>query len=341
MNKSVYWAKCGIGAIALMGLALADAQAQTIYQSETGAPGGSAHSMLVTFAKMARREGINIQVNAGKTLTRSMLSAGQGKIHFYAGVPAFYVPMSKAVAMYKGVKAAPAAAKNIRFIFSYPAGVTHVLVFANSGITTMKDFKGKKVFLGPPAGAATWEAKTIIKAVAGYDADKDYQGVVLNWGEGIQAMRDKKVDVLFRPVDVGSALIQQFGLNNSFRLITIPDAAWKSELIQKMLEEPDYLVATVEPNTYRGQKNTKPVKVLGFYLFIGTQAKVSADVVYKATKAFWNNLKEVHATAKYMEALNKKTALAAITGPLHVGAYRYYKEAGFDIPAKIVPPEAK
>ena len=69
MNKSVYWAKCGIGAIAVMGLALAGAQAQTIYQSETAAPGGSAHSMLVTFAKMAGREGINIQVNAGKTLT--------------------------------------------------------------------------------------------------------------------------------------------------------------------------------------------------------------------------------------------------------------------------------
>ena len=27
--------------------------------------------------------------------------------------------------------------------------------------------------------------------------------------------------------------------------------------------------------------------------------------------------------------------------PLHVGAYRYYKEAGFDIPAALVPPEAK
>ena len=341
MNNSSFLLKSVVGAAAIACLAGSGAQAQTMYQSETGVAGGSAHSMLVTFTKMARRAGVNIQVNAGKTLTRSMLAAGQGKIHFYSGVPAFYVPMSKGVAMYRKVKGAPAASKNIRFIFSYPAGVTHVLVFANSGMKSMMDFKGKKVFLGPPSGAATYEAKTIIKAVTGYESGKDYTGVVLNWGEGIQAMRDKKIDVLFRPVDIGSALVQQFGLTNTFRLITIPDKGWQHSLMKRMLEEPDYLIATVEPGTYRGQVNKNPVKVLGYYLFIGTQAKVSSDVIYKVTKTFWDNIKEVHATAKYMEALNKETALAAVTGPLHIGAWRYYKEAGFKIPAAIVPPEAK
>lgn len=328
-------------AVLAAALATGPAGAQTMYQSETAAPGGSAHSMLVTFTKMARRAKISIQVNSGKTLTRSMLSAGLGKIHFYTGVPAFYGLMANQRAMYRKVKKAPAAAKNIRFIFSYPAGVTHILVFDNSGIRSMKDFKGKKIFLGPPSGAATLEAKTIIKAATGYVAGKDFQGVMLNWGEGIQAMRDKKIDVLFRPVDVGSALIQQFGLTNSFRLLTIPAAARKDPALKKMLEEPDYMLTKLKPNTYRGQKNKNPVTVLGYYLFIGTQAKVSNDVVYRVTKAFWDNIKEVRATAKYMEALTRETAFAAVTGPLHMGAYRYYKEAGFKIPARIVPPEAK
>ena len=42
-----------------------------------------------------------------------------------------------------------------------------------------------------------------------------------------------------------------------------------------------------------------------------------------------------------MEELNRKTAFAAVNGPLHIGAYKYYKEAGFDIPAIAIPPEAK
>ena len=68
---------------------------------------------------------------------------------------------------------------------------------------------------------------------------------------------------------------------------------------------------------------------------------VPEDVVYKATKKFWENLKEVQATAVFMEDLNKNTAFAAVNGPLHIGAYKYYKEAGFNIPAVAVPPEAK
>tara|TARA_B100000315_G_C14576363_1_gene588097 strand:- start:928 stop:1956 length:1029 start_codon:yes stop_codon:yes gene_type:complete len=333
-----------IGALALVGLITFSAPASAagkIYLSDTAVPGGSAHSMMVAFAKMAKRAGVNIQINAGKTLTVSMMQAGKGKIDFYTGVPFFYLAMSKRLAMFKKQKSAPAAAKNIRYIFSYPAGLTHILVYANSGMKTMSDFKGKKIFLGPPAGAATWEAKTQIKAATGYESGKDYQGVILNWGEGIQAMKDKKIDVLFRPIQLGSALIEQFGLTDSFRLISLPDQALKTKAMKDMLSEPDYMITKVKPNTYRGQKNTKAVSQLGYYLFVGTQASVPADDVYKATKAFWTNISEVHATAKFMEDLKKSNAFDAVNGPLHIGAYKYYKEAGFKIPDSAIPPEAK
>ena len=332
-----------IGTLALFSLVTFSlpATAGKIYRSETAAPGGSAHSMMVAFAKMAKRADVNIQINAGKTLTVAMMNAGKGKIDFYTGVPFFYVAMSKRLAMFKKRKDAPAAAKNIRYIFTYPAGLTHILVYANSGITKMSDLKGKKIFLGPPAGAATWEAKTQIKAATGYEAGKDYQGVILNWGEGIQAMKDKKIDVLFRPIHLGSALIEQFGLTDSFRLISLPKNAWKTKAMTDLISEPDYKMTEIKPNTYRGQINTKPVSALGYYLSIGTQANVPADDVYKATKAFWTNLPEVHATAKFMKDLTKANAFDAVNGPLHIGAYKYYKEAGFKIPDLAIPPEAK
>ena len=74
---------------------------QKIYMADTGAPGGSAHSMMVTYAKMAKRGGVNIQINASKTLTVSTYQAGKGKIQFYTGVPFFYKAMKKRIAMYK------------------------------------------------------------------------------------------------------------------------------------------------------------------------------------------------------------------------------------------------
>ncbi len=333
----------GVLPMLLVGALFANtSNAQKIYKADTGAPGGSAHSMMVTYAKMAKRAGINIQINASKTLTVSTYQAGKGKLDFYSGVPFFYKAMKKKIAMYKKKNDAPEVAKKIRYIFSYPAGLTHFLVYENSGIRSFKDFKGKKIFLGPPAGGATYEAKVQIKVGSGYEAGKDYQGVILNWGEGIQAMKDKKIDVLVRPIQLGSALIEQFGLTNKFRLISLPERALKSNSgLEEFLNEPDYMLTTVQPNSYKGQMNTKPVTQLGYYLFVGTQSMVPEEVVYKATKSFWENLKEVQATAKYMEELTKKTAFDAVNGPLHIGAYKYYKEAGFDIPKIAIPPEAK
>ena len=131
----------GILPLFLVGIVLANTSiAQKIYKSDTGAPGGSAHSMMVTYAKMAKRAGINIQINASKTLTVSTYQAGKGKIDFYTGVPFFYKAMKKKIAMYRKKKDAPEVAKKIRYIFSYPAGLTHFLVYNNSGIRSFKDF---------------------------------------------------------------------------------------------------------------------------------------------------------------------------------------------------------
>ena len=58
--------------------------AQKIYKADVGSPGGSSHSMMVTYAKMAKRAGVEIQINSGKTLTVSTYQAGKGKIDFEA-----------------------------------------------------------------------------------------------------------------------------------------------------------------------------------------------------------------------------------------------------------------
>ena len=147
----------------LAGAVATPSYAQTIYKADTGAPGGSAHSMMVTYAKMAKRSGVNIQINASKTLTVSTYQAGKGKIQFYTGVPFFYKAMKKRIAMYKKKKDAPEVAKKIRYIFSYPAGLTHFLVYDNSGIRSFNDFKGKKYFLDLRLGALRGKPKSKLK----------------------------------------------------------------------------------------------------------------------------------------------------------------------------------
>ena len=93
MNSRTFVQLSTLGTLFAVLMISAPSNAQKIYMADTGAPGGSAHSMMVTYAKMAKRSGVNIQINASKTLTVSTYQAGKGKIQFYTGVPFFYKAM--------------------------------------------------------------------------------------------------------------------------------------------------------------------------------------------------------------------------------------------------------
>jgi TRAP transporter TAXI family solute receptor len=307
------------------------------YKGETAVAGGPPGTIFIAFAAQASKGGVDIEVNAGKTLTKSMLSAGKGDIAFYSGVPNLYVLMKNKKAMYSKIEEAPEYADNLRSILGFKAGVFHVLTKENSGINEWKDIKGKKVFLGPPAGAAKLGALGIMKGVTGYDNDKDYEGVILPWGEGINAFRDNKVDVMVRPCDVGCALVQQFGLNSNFRLLSIPESALDAPALKKQSSSPGRGITLFDGAVYKGQLTQGTIRALGFNQFIGTTKMVDEDVVYNVTKSFWDNLDDIHKTAVFLKEVTKATAFTSVNLPLHKGAYRYYKEHGFDVPENLIP----
>ena len=68
---------------------------------------------------------------------------------------------------------------------------------------------------------------------------------------------------------------------------------------------------------------------------------VSEDAVYKLTKSYWENIDEIHANAPFMSAMSLETAFQSLNIPLHVGAYKYYKEMGVTVPDELLPPELK
>ena len=307
------------------------------FKGETAVAGGPPGTIFIAFAAQASKAGVDIEVNAGKTLTKSMLSAGKGDISFYSGVPNLYVLMKNKKAMYSKIEEAPNYAENLRSILGFKAGVFHVLTKENSGIVDWKDIKGKKVFLGPPSGAASVGSKGIMKGVTGFDHDKDYEGVILPWGEGLNAFRDNKVDVMVRPCDVGCALVQQFGLNSNFRLLSIPESALDAPALKKQSSSPGRGITTFDGSVYKGQLTKGTIRALGFNQFIGTTSMVDEDVVYNVTKAFWENLDDIHKTAVFLKEVTKETAFTSVNLPLHKGAYRYYKEQGFNVPQNIIP----
>ncbi|MEM9757259.1 MAG: TAXI family TRAP transporter solute-binding subunit [Pseudomonadota bacterium] len=308
-----------------------------IYAGETAGVGDPVHTMFVAFATQAGNAGVNIQVNAGQTLTRSMLSGARGEIEFFSSVPSLVGLMANGQAMYEPVEDAPEVAGNLRAILGFQAGAYHPVTLAGSGIESWEDIEGRTIFTGPPAGSAAATSEALIRIITGFEPGEDYEAVRLSWGEGYAALADGQIDMMVRPAEIGSANIERFGLSGEFRVFSIPEETLATEEMQALFGRPGRGMMEFDGGLYQGQLTEGTITALGFFQFIGTHADVDEEVVYQATRAFWENLDDVHATALFLQAVTPETAFTAVNVPLHPGALRYYEEAGFDIPDALRP----
>ena len=329
MTLTILKRAAAIAAVAFSIPTLAGAE---IFKGETAGVGDPVHTMFVAFANQAGKSDVEIQVNAGQTLTKSMLKGAKGEIAFFSSVPSLVNLMSRQKAMYENIAEAPELAKNLRAILGFNAGAYHPVTLAGSGIEDWSDLKGKTIFTGPPAGSASATSEELIKIVTGYEAGTDYTAVRLSWGEGYAALADGKIDMMIRPAEIGSANIEQFGLSGEFRILSIPSDMLASEPMKALFGKAGRGMMKFDGGLYKGQLTGGEITALGFTQFIGTHAGVSEDVVYAATKAFWENLDEIQSTAFFLKEVTPQTAFTAINVPLHPGALRYYEEAGFTIP---------
>lgn len=339
----------GFAALSFAGaLALAspDAKAQNakILKADTGAPGNISHTMTVVLGKIWNRElGTSIQINDSQTLTRSAIKLGRGQIDIMPFPTTIYTFLSKGSAMYaKRMKqAAIKASKSVRSIWGWNAVLFHPITFASTGIRTFKGIKGKRVFTGPPSGAAAVTSETIIKVLTGYEANKDYIAVRLPWGGGMQAMLDGKLDVYIRPAGPGAADIEQLGVKQKFYLLDIGEAS-NTEGWKKYTAMMGRGQGVIPAGTYKAQVNNDRDIIVGANTFQFAVNKGLPDkLVYQMTKLTWENLGEIHKTAATLRTLDKKAPFIGVNMPLHVAAIRYYREIGVTVPDTLVPPEAK
>lgn len=322
---------------ATIALALPGTISAEIHKGETAGVGDPVHTMFVAFANQAGKAGVEIQVNAGQTLTKSMLKGAKGNIAFFSTVPSLVNLMAGQKKMYGKVEDAPELSKNIRAIVGFKAGAYHPVTLAGSGIEDWADIKGKTVFTGPPAGSASATSEALIKIITGYVAGDDYTAVRLSWGEGYAALADGKIDMMVRPAEIGSANIERFGLSGEFRVLSIPEDKVANDEMKALFGRPGRGMLQFDGGVYKGQLTTGEITALGFTQFVGTHAGVAEDVVYAATKAFWENLDDVHATAFFLKSVTPETAFTSVNVPLHPGAARYYDEAGISIPDALRP----
>ena len=323
--------------------ATSSAYSQKILKAAGGNPGAASHAIITIFSKIANREtGTSIQINDGQTLTKTTLALGLGKLDLTPSVPAIIKYLQNGQKMYRKIKGrAQEASGNVRGIMGWMANWFHPVVFADRPIKKWTDIKGKRVFTGPPSGAAAVTAEMIIRIATGYKPNVEYKAIRLNWGAGLQAMMDGQLDLYMRPAPMGSAMIEQLGLSRKFRLLNVSKDVVASAGWKKLEKIPGRLTGVIPAGTYKGQIGKNDVTVGAATMILVARKGLSNDLVYRMTKAFWDNLNEVHSTVHTLKSVSKKQPLLTLNTPLHTGALRYYKEVGIKVPANLIPPEAR
>ncbi len=329
LSKTARLAAAGALAAGMLATtALAD-----IYKVTSIAPGMSPFVVNTAISKVVNThlEGIEFQVRATGAATKHFVDAANGSVDFLFGSPTINWLLVNHMGPYAKFTNGPELEKNIGMIFSYQIGPYHYVTRADSGIETLADLKGKKVFAGPPGGAAKGVVLGTLKAVAGLEAgDMDVQE--FGFDAAIQAFQDDKIDVIVLPTNVPSPSIQQFSLTKEIRLLDVdvsklPDRAFIGGTFNE-----------IAPDAYGdNQVNDAASRTHGAIVNFSAGMHVDEEVVYQVTKAIWENIGEIHETAQWMPStINKENALELIASRLHPGAERYYREAGWEIGEPVV-----
>ena len=283
---------------------------------------------MATFAGIVDEalDDVSIEVAGGGAATLHMLEMAKGNLDLSMVSPTIHSLLTAGRAMYADVPDHEALADEVRLLMAFPWGEYHFAVRPDSGIETLDDLEGTTVFLGPQGGGAFAAARGWIEATTGLVEGEDYDAIKANWQTGFQSFLDGKVDMYVNGCIDPCQQFLQFTETEEVRFLGPEDDT--GEAVDAFLGTFRHR-AELPAGLYASQVNDGPVRTNDTAVGIGVRADLDEELVYRMTKAFWDNLESVTSDAPWAKVLDPAFAARAEgTMALHPGAERYYREVG-------------
>ncbi|GAB4541997.1 MAG: TAXI family TRAP transporter solute-binding subunit [Roseibium sp.] len=329
--------KSWIGLAAALALGLSGAARAEDLKMATIAPGTSAYLAMTTMATLVNQslDDVTIQVDATGAATKHMVEVAEGKLDMSMTSPTVYNFMKNGTAMYSKLGDAAQLAENLRLVYWFPLGQYHIVTYADSGIETPADIKGRRVFLGPPGGGAWQAANKWVNILTGYKPDEDYENVKASWSSAFQGFQDRQFDVYVISGIAPFPQLEQMAQTSKLHLLGLSKEEFEANpaaqdfVYNVQGEELGIIPAGIYGD---GVVNTEDVYTLGAVVGVTARADLSEDLVYRITKAYWEASKKATATHPWLKDVTLEYAVQDGGMKLHPGALRYYEEIGLDIP---------
>jgi TRAP transporter TAXI family solute receptor len=216
-------------------------------------------------------------------------------------------------AMFEG-KGDPAY-DEIRALFPIPSLTMHFVMSEASGVTDFAGLEGKTILLGKGSFGADEGAKYL--DLFGLAGKVELAEVELS--NAVSALKNGQID--------------GFVTAGSYPAPNVIEAAATMGVTVLSLSD-DQIAATkrtrlvIPAGTYAGQDADIVTTSLPVVAYATT--KMSDDVAYTLTKTFWEQQEQMTGAAAWWSGVDE-SLMPTITGKIHPGALRYYKEAGFSL----------
>ena len=197
----------------------------------------------------------------------------------------------------------------------------HVVATAESGITSVSDFKGRPISVGS-AGSSTEAVADRLMEAAGLDPQADITRENLSVADSVAAMKDKKIDAFVWIGGLPTSAVTDLVTTEA---VTFLDT---SALLQPMVDTygPIYTAMALPKDVYSGLEADVPGIGVGNILFV--RDDMPAEQVTGILETIFDNLEEVQQVHPAARDLRLETAWTGSSIPFHPAAEAFYKERG-------------
>lgn len=201
----------------------------------------------------------------------------------------------------------------------YPE-VVQIAASKESGITSIADFRGKRVSVGDAGSGVEFNAKQILEGY-GITFD-DIKKNNLSFKESAEGLQNGTLDACFVTAGVPNSALQELAFTAG--LILIPVDGPEADAICEKYSF--YTRTTIPEGTYKGTDTD--TEALAIKATMAVSASLDENTVYEMTKALFDNLDELGAAHAKGKEVTARAAVTGISVPFHPGAERYFKEIG-------------
>lgn len=201
----------------------------------------------------------------------------------------------------------------IRALFPIPSLTMHFVMDADSGVSDFADLEGKTVLIGKGSFGAREGAKYL--GLFGLEGKVNLADVELS--NAVPALKNGQIDGFVTAGSFPAPNVIEAAASTGVKVLSLNDEQIAKTKRAKLV---------IPAGTYAGQ--TEDITTTSLPVVAFTTTAMSDDAAYALTKTYWEQKGAMGSAAAWWNGVDSDL-MQHITGKIHPGAAKYYKEIGW------------